>query len=410
MQSVILSCGDELTSGATLDTNSAWLSQHLADRGIEVLRHETVGDSEELIAESISRATGVAELLIITGGLGPTRDDLTRQALARAMGATLEEDPQSLQQIATWFTARDRVMTASNRMQALVPKGASAIENHCGTAPGLSAIVGRCQVYVLPGPPHEMIDMFTRSVCPHLATAGLIARRVIHTFGAGESHIGEVLGDLMARGRNPRVGTTASGGLVSVRILAHGGRTEVAQALADADEQEVRTRLGDLVFGGDDETMALVLGRQLQAARQSVAVAESCTGGMIGEMLTAIAGSSEYFLGGVVAYANQAKTELLGVSKELLAAHGAVSEPVAQAMAEGARTRFRSDWALSVTGIAGPGGGSADKPVGLVYIGLAGPDGYSMVHKSSFPGSRQQIRLRAALAAMNHLRLAMKKS
>ncbi len=406
MRAIIISIGDELTGGAVVDTNSAHLSRRLAEHGIAAIRHVTVADDAEAIAAAIAAAAGAAEIVIVTGGLGPTKDDLTRQGLATAMNAELREDPRCLERISAFFASRRRQMKPSNRTQALVPVGAEPIDNDCGTAPGLFARLGSARVFALPGPPHEMAEMFEKKVAPRLPAAGAIVRRAVHTFGAGESDVGEMIADLMDRGGSPQVGTTASAGAISVRIAAAGRTVDDAEATAERTAAEVRRRLGELVFGQDDETLAAVVGKALHAAGATLAVAESCTGGMIGETITSVPGASEYFLGGVVSYANEAKAELLGIGADVIAANGAVSEAVAAAMAEGAAGRFGADWGVGVTGIAGPTGGTAEKPVGLVYVAIAGPSG-TKVHRHVFPGDRDVIRRRAALAAINHLRLAL---
>jgi len=405
-RAVIISIGDELLSGATVDTNAAYLSARLEELGISTVRHLTVGDDAGAIADAVRAAAEEVEVVLLTGGLGPTADDLTQEGLAAAMGVPLREDPRSAERIAAFFARRGRRMKPSNRKQALLPVGAEAIDNDCGTAPGIAAQVGRAQVYVLPGPPHEMEEMFQRRIAPRLGSPGAIARRLLHTFGAGESDVGERIADLMARGRNPAVGTTVKAGVVTVRISASARTRAEADSAAEETAREVRSRLGELVFGQGDETLAAVTGAALRRGGGSLAVAESCTGGMIAAMITEVPGASEYFLGGVVAYANSAKTDLLGVDASLIADRGAVSEPVAAAMAEGVRARFGADWGIGVTGIAGPTGGSAEKPVGLVFIALAGPAG-SAVHRHVFSGSRDIVRRRAALAALNHLRLAL---
>lgn len=406
MQAVILSVGDELIGGTIVDTNSAYLSRRLAERGISVLRHVTVGDDAGAIAAAVAEAAGAAEIVLVTGGLGPTRDDLTRQGLAQAMGAELVEDPRQAERIAGFFAARGREMKPSNRRQALIPAGSEAIDNDCGTAPGLAASVGGARVFVMPGVPHEMAEMFEERIAPQLPAAGAIVRKDVHAFGAGESDVGEMIAELMARGSNPAVGTTASAGVITVRITASGQTADAAEAEAEKTAAEVRRRLGDLVFGEDGRTLAGAVAAALKAAGQTLALAESCTGGLIGQMITSVPGASEYFLGGVVCYADEAKVDLLGVAGELIEARGAVSEPVAAAMAEGARKAFGADWAIGVTGIAGPAGGSADKPVGLAFIALAGPGGTD-VRRHVFPGDRGIVRRRAAFAALNHLRLAL---
>jgi len=406
MQAVILAVGDELTGGLKVDTNSAALSARLAARGIATVRHETVGDDLASLAVALRRAAGDADVIIVTGGLGPTEDDLTRHALADALGVDLIADARSLERIAGFFAARGRPMSDNNRRQALIPAGAEAIDNDAGTAPGIAARLGAADVFVLPGPPGEMTPMFDRSIAPRLPQAGAIVRRRWHCFGAGESNIAERIADLMVRGRNPQVGTTASGGVITVHVVARSATVADACAAAEADAGEVASRLGTLIFGADGQTLPEVVGAALAAAEQTLATAESCTGGMIGELITGVPGASAWFRGGVVAYSNAAKTDLLGVEPDLIAAHGAVSEPVAAAMAEGARRALGADWSVAVTGVAGPGGGSDDKPVGLVFIAVASAGG-AAVHRYSFAGARDAVRRRAALTALNHLRLAV---
>ena len=408
MNAIVISCGNELVTGQTVDTNSAYISRRLGRYGIAAIEHLTVGDDRAAIAQAISQAAARVDLVIVTGGLGPTADDLSRHALADAMNAQLVLDPGSLARIEEFFRARDRAMSPENRVQAMIPAGGHAMENSAGTAPGIAAMIGRCRVYVLPGVPFEMRWMFERVVEPQLpAGTGVVLHRTIHTFGAGESDVGARIADLMARDANPLVGTTVAAGLVSIRITARAERQADAERLCDAAADEIRARLGTLVFGQDDQTMASAVGELLRARRQTLATAESCTGGLIGQLITAVPGSSDYYRGGVVAYADMVKSDLLGVAPELIARDGAVSESVAAAMAEGCRGRFAADWTLSITGIAGPGGGTAAKPVGLAYIGLAGPSLDVAVHRHVLAGDREIIRLRSALAALNHLRLAM---
>ena len=407
MKAVILAVGNELTSGQTVDTNSAWLARQLVLRGIETVAHHTVGDDRKAIERAFREAAAEAELVVVTGGLGPTADDLTRHGLADAMGVELVMDEAALVELEAFFRRRGRQMVPSNRVQVTFPVGARPIENQRGTAPGIAAKLGDAAVYVMPGVPHEMRWIFEQRIAPQLPAAdGAIAERVVHAFGSGESDIGARIADLMARGANPTVGTTVSAGWISVRISACGRTGEEAAALADTAVGEVRRRLGEWYIGEGEDTMASIVGRLLRDAGQTLATAESCTGGLLGEMITETSGSSDYYLGGVVSYANEVKRLLLGVPAELLAEHGAVSEPVAEAMATGVRRRLGSDWSLALTGIAGPTGGSDEKPVGLVYIALAGPAG-AAVHRHVFPGDRPIIRHRAATAALNHLRLAL---
>ena len=429
MKAIVISVGDELTSGQTIDSNSAWISSRLLRAGVQTLSHVTVRDQLTEIGDALREASGRSELIVVTGGLGPTADDLTRQSLAAAMGVELVPHPPSLEAIEAFFRARGRRMDPSNRAQAMMPAGAEAIGNPLGTAPGIRARLGQAEVFVLPGVPSEMKRMYADAIEPVLAAgAGLIVVRVVHTFGLGESDVGAALSDLMQRDANPRVGTTVAGGVVSVRIVASSAAGQTAQQLAERTLADVCRRLGNLVVGVDDQTMPSVLGDLLRARQETLATAESCTGGLVGQLITSVAGSSDYYLGGVVAYANAVKTDLLGVDESLLRRHGAVSEEVAREMAMRCRERFGATWALSITGIAGPGGGSQEKPAGLVYVGLAGPsqatrgqacppyapglgaDGSlasAQVWRMMLPGEREMVRLRAALCALDKLRLKL---
>ncbi len=407
MNAVILSIGQELITGQTVDTNSAYLAQRLSGLGISTREHWTIGDDQAAIAAALRRAAAVADVVLVSGGLGPTEDDLTRQALADVLGTELVMDAKCLAELEEWFRRRERQMVPANRVQAMVPRGARAIDNRMGTAPGLAARVGAADIYIMPGVPSEMKVMYEEQIAPHLPRlGGVIHHHILHTFGTGESDIGMQIADLMKRDANPLVGTTVAAGMVSIRIITCADTDAEARDKTLAVAAEIRRRLGELVVGEGDATMASAVGELLRTRKQTLTTAESCTGGMVGTMLTGVSGSSDYYLGGVVSYANALKQSLLGVGEDLLGAHGAVSEPVAAAMADACRKRLGSDWAISITGVAGPGGGTEHKPVGLVYIGLAGPLG-TEVHRSLFPGARDMIRLRAALSAMNYLRLRL---
>ena len=410
MNAVVIAVGDELVTGQTVDTNSAHLAMELSRLGVSAVEHRTVGDCGRDIRAAIERAAGAADVVVVSGGLGPTADDVTRQALADAMGAELVLHEPSLRRIEEFFRARGRVMQPTNRIQAMVPAGAEPLENSLGTAPGIAARVGKALVFVVPGVPSEMRRMFENQVSPRLPRGeGTTVYRVIHSFGRGESDVASLIADLMERGREPAVGTTVAAGMVSVRIVSRGADRNVAAGRAGEVAAEVRRRLGDLVVGEDGDAkdaMAAAVGDLLRRRRQTLATAESCTGGLVGELVTAIPGSSDYYVGGVVAYANRIKHRMLGVPDLAISRHGAVSEPVAAAMAEGCRKAFGADWAVSTTGIAGPAGGSEEKPVGLVYIGLAGHRGVH-VNRDVFPGTREIVRLRASLTALNLLRLAL---
>lgn len=433
LTSVILSVGDELVLGQTVDTNSAWLSRELAGVGVDVVGHVTVGDSREGIAGAIRHAVAHVDWLVISGGLGPTEDDLTREGLADAMGVELVRDEGALATIRGYFDAIKRPMPPRNETQAFVPRGAKMIPNSCGTAPGIAATIERgggavCRVVVMPGVPKEMFAMWRISVMPELArvTSGggggggggaVILSRTLHTFGMGESTVAQRLGKLMERGRNPSVGTTVSQGIVSLRINERAESAAVAKAELDEVCRQCVDAMGLLIFGQDDETMGQVVARMLRGEKRAdgrtvrVTTAESCTGGLLAKMLTDEAGSSAYFAQGFVAYANEAKTKLLGVDAGLIEKQGAVSEAVAGAMARGALEAAEADIALSITGIAGPEGGTPTKPVGTVCIGMAwrgesGGAGEAEVSTRSFlfPGDREMVRDRSAKMALTLLR------
>lgn len=411
MDAAILSIGTELALGQTVNTNSAWLSRRLAELGICAKLHVTVPDELEPIRQELERACKLAEVVLVTGGLGPTADDLTRDALAALMGVGLERREEYVEQIRAFFASRGRSMHETNIVQAMFPVGSEPIENTCGTAPGIRAKWKDTLIFIMPGVPREMHVMYDRDVLPALAPLageGVILTRTLYCYGAGESDIGERIRDLMTRGRNPSVGTTAQQTVIGVRIYAHGRSRPEAQALLDADREEVRRRLGSLVFGEEDDRLSAAVAGLLFERRKTVAVAESCTGGLLAKQLTDIPGSSNYFLQGVVTYSNAAKTDLLGVPPDLINRHGAVSREVAEVMASGCRQRAGSDYALSITGIAGPGGGSAEKPVGLVYIGLADAGGCQVwEHRMGECLTRDEVRDRTCKAALNRLRLRL---
>ncbi|MEI7766087.1 MAG: competence/damage-inducible protein A [Phycisphaerae bacterium] len=400
----ILSVGDELTSGQTVNSNASWLALRLSERGIRVLSHVTVGDALVPLVQAIRTAAQSADILLITGGLGPTEDDVTRAGLAGALGEALVEDPVALAQIEVWFASKQRQMHASNRVQALRPISAQSVENPAGTAPGLIARLGACQIYVMPGVPREMKDMFTRVFGPQLAAqVGQQQLKIvkINSFGLGESALGERIRDLMVRGANPSVGTTVHDGIVSVRLYMTGTAEEIAGHETRL-RQELDRRLGVLVYGAEEQTLHEALGALLLQHKQTIATAESCTGGLLAKFLTDVPGSSAYFQRGWITYANAAKVAL-GVPAELMAQYGAVSASVAGALAQRAQTLAGSTWGIGISGIAGPDGGTAVKPVGLMYIGIASPTG-TRVWKHIFPGDRAIVRTRAAQMALATVR------
>jgi nicotinamide-nucleotide amidase len=348
----------------------------------------------------------------MTGGLGPTQDDLTRQALAECAGVPLVEDPASLEAIAAMFARRNRVMAERNRVQALFPQGAEPLPNRVGTAPGIWMKQRRAKIACLPGVPSEMRVMYQEQVLPRLRRDGMaqkvIVHRKINMFGKGESEIEALALDLTARGRDPEVGITASDATISFRISASAGTEEQARTAIEPTAQLIYERFGNLIIGEGTTDLAEAVVLKLMERKMTLATAESCTGGLIASWLTAIEGVSACFPGGVVSYANSVKEQLLGVPHALLEAHGAVSPEVAAAMALGVRERLGADIAVSVTGIAGPAGGSAEKPVGLVYLGLATAQGVETRKLELGPEQpRAIIQKRSAKHALNWVRLKL---
>lgn len=406
----LISIGNELTGGQTVDTNSAWLAKHLSAVGVRCTRHVTIPDELEPIRDAMLSASQDADFVIVTGGLGPTPDDLTREALAAAMSAPLELHADSLAHIDTYFRMRHRTMHSANRQQAMIPRGAQAIPNPHGTAPGIRTKLHRAEIFIMPGVPYEMKAMFEAAVRPAVASsdAGIVEERVLRTFGMSESEVGERIADLMRRDRNPTVGTSAAELIISIRIVAHGQTPGDVRRMIDADAVEIRNRLGDVIFGEADDTLATAAVNTMINRNLTLSTAESCTGGLIAKRVTDVSGSSACFVQGFVTYANEAKTRLLEVPGELIAANGAVSPQVADAMATNCRRISGTDFAIGVTGIAGPTGGTSDKPVGLVHVALATPT--TTIVKELHLGDnlrRDQVRDRSAKAALNLLRLEL---
>lgn len=410
----IVAIGDELVLGQTVDTNSAFLSAQLARLGIKTRMHLTVSDDLSQVSEALGYASEAAGLVIATGGLGPTDDDLSRDALADVMGVELEEDTAQLAEIEAFFSRHGRPMSPRNRIQAMKPAGSTMISNPRGTAPGIIARVGDSTVYLLPGVPSEMRGMFHDAIVPALENTQTnrapILTATIHTFGQGESNVAQIMGDAMARNRNPQLGTTVADGVVSVRVRSE--FEDVKQGLHELDAAiaMVHERLGPVVFGRDDQSLAHAVLTELRRTRKTVATAESCTGGLLGKLFTDEAGSSECYLGGWITYANTMKASELSVDASAIEQHGAVSAETALAMAHGALERSGADLAVSVTGIAGPGGGSDERPVGTVWLALAtkeSPGNKARAVKCVFPGERADIRDRAAKTALQLLRFEL---
>ena len=418
MTAEILCIGTELLLGNITNGNARWIAEQLAALGIPHHRQTVVGDNRERLIAAVREAAGRCRLLITTGGLGPTPDDLTTEAIAAAFGAPLVEHPEVWADIQAKITARGRAVAPSNRRQAQLPLGAAVLPNPAGTAPGMvwtppagAGIQPGFTVLTFPGVPSELELMWQVTAVAWLRgstlAAGVFASRMLRCWGVAESSLAEQVADLLA-GENPTVAPYAGAGQVKLRVTARAGTAAAAAALLVPVEAELRRRTGSLCFGSDDDSLASVVLQLLRQRGQTLAVAESCTGGGLGAALAAVPGASDVFLGGVIAYANAVKQELLAVPLAALEADGAVSDSVAIAMAEGVRHRTGATWALAVTGVAGPGGGSGDKPVGLVHIALAGPAGCSSegVRFGSSRG-RSWIQLLTVGEALNRLRLAL---
>jgi nicotinamide-nucleotide amidase len=403
----ILSVGTEILLGQITDTNAAWLADALAHEGWRVGEIRAVDDDLPRIVASVHELTSAHGVLILTGGLGPTADDLTRDALAQAAGVRLVEHPAALASVEERFRRMEREMSPANRVQALIPEGTKPLSNPIGTAPGIAMRLGECRCYALPGVPPEMRSMFNEEVLPALGEgpAGAASIRELHLWGIGESDAGSVIGDLMERHRSPDVGTRAHDGSLTVRILGRRTRDdESLEAVAERvrrDEETVRERLGKYIFGAGEESPASVLLDRLREKDLTLAVAESCTGGLLGAALTGVPGASDVFIEGFVTYTNAAKTARLGVPEALFASHGAVSEPAARAMARGARDAAKADLGIGITGVAGPGGGTEEKPVGLVHVAVCGPGGLEEHVRRVFPLDREGNRRRAVIMAMH---------
>ncbi|MGD9689976.1 MAG: CinA family nicotinamide mononucleotide deamidase-related protein [Phycisphaerales bacterium] len=411
----ILSTGDELVLGQTLDTNARLIAGRLVDLGIVPSEHVTVGDDLPTLVRVLRRLVDASPLVIMTGGLGPTDGDLSRAALAELCGQPLVEDPDSVLAIRRRLESRGREATARQLRQAQRPALAMCLPNAHGTAPGLflrvPSTLGTTDVYALPGPPGELGPMLERDVLPRLQPPGgrVVLTRLLHTIGLAEAEAADRLGGLTDRTRVPLVGITASGAVLTIRVRYEGpGPRETALEQIATTERLIRDALGPHVFGADADTLAGVVIAQAIAARCTIATVESCTGGLLGAMLTETPGSSAAMVGGWVTYSNALKTSQVGVPPEDLRRHGAVSEPVARAMARGGLTASGAMLCVSITGTAGPDGGTPEKPVGTVWIGLAGSGTEIRARCFRFPGSREEVRLRAARTALGLLYFALK--
>ena len=403
----ILTIGTEILLGDLLDTNAAWISGRLAALGVSIYRHTTVGDNKKRITAALKEAASRADLVITTGGLGPTSDDLTNACLGEAAGREMVEYPEARRHVDEMFKRFGRTPTQSNYKQALFPEGSGLIPNPAGTAMGAMLELDGALVATFPGVPGEMKGMFEETLEPLIKerSEGSILSRTLWFTGIGESALAEKVQDLLDAS-DPTVAPLAGQGKVRLRITTRAATTEEAEEKIAPVADEILSRLGDYYFGEDDETLESAIGKLLTGRGETLALAESCTGGLLAKRLTDRAGSSAFFTEGLVTYSNEAKERLLGVPHELLVQHGAVSEPVAKAMAEGVRKTARTDYGLSVTGVAGPDGGTEEKPVGLVFVGISDAEGTvaERLDLSAWRRSREAIRERSANRAFDLLR------
>ncbi|HET7478359.1 MAG TPA: competence/damage-inducible protein A [Rubrobacteraceae bacterium] len=404
----IITIGTEMLLGELVDTNSAWISQRLAELGVGIYRHTTIGDNRDRIVTEMKEAASRSDLVITTGGLGPTSDDLTNECLALAAGREMVEYQEARDHVDTMFARFGRTPTPSNYKQALFPEGTTLIPNPLGTAPGALLEVDGALFATLPGVPGEMKGMFTETLAPLIRARsdGSIVSRTLWFTGIGESALAEEVQDFLDA-TDPTVAPLAGQGKVRLRITTRAATPEAAEEKIAPVEKEILSRLDEYYFGQDEETLESAVGRLLREHGATLAVAESCTGGLIAKRLTDTPGSSAYFEEGLVTYSNEAKERHLGVPREMLVQHGAVSEQVAGAMAEGVRKAAGTDYGLSVTGVAGPDGGTEEKFVGLVYVGVsdAQKTEAERLDLSAWARSRDAIRERSANRALDLLRL-----
>ena len=402
----IIAIGSELLAPDRTDTNSLWLTEQLNRLGIEVKLKTVVGDDDARLEETIKDAAKRSKVVITTGGLGPTEDDITRKVTARALGRRLLLDEDLLAEIRQRFQNFGVAMPERNSRQAMVIEDAEVLPNPNGTAPGMFIDHKGTAIALLPGPPREMKPMFENHVANRLmsrAGSQRVVRRMLRVAGMGESAVDEKIAPIYSQYENPQTTILFNQSEIEIHLTARGRTENDAEVLLDRLSEQIEERLGNSVFAFAGETMEQVVGLKLSVGGYTLAVAESCTGGLLSQRLTDVPGSSKYFIEGVVTYSNDAKMRTLGVEPVLLLEHGAVSGPVAEAMAEGIRERANTDFGLAITGIAGPGGGTEEKPVGLVYIAITSESGTEH-RKLTIPGDRHLVRWRASQAALDLLR------
>ena len=409
----IIAVGSELLGWTRLDTNSLFITEKLAGLGIDVKGKGVVGDDRDRLHAVFTEALRRSDLVILTGGLGPTDDDLTRDVVAAALGLPMAEDPEITASIARRFSRRGLQMPEVNRRQAMVPRGATPLSNPHGSAPGLFIEANAKVIVLLPGPPRELQPMLS-AICERggslAARAGTerVYKVSLFTTQRSESHVEELVQPIYSRWREarPPIETTilATPGQVELHLSLRGADADAAMRTLEAAREQLASALGDCAFAIDGRPLHRLVGDMLRERGLTLAAAESCTGGLLLERLTDVPGSSDYVAGGIVAYTNALKTSLLGVDPSLLEQHGAVSESVAAAMADGMRERSGADVSVAITGVAGPGGGSAEKPVGTVVIAVLAPGKPMSIRTHSFPGARDHVRFQATQAALDTVR------
>jgi nicotinamide-nucleotide amidase len=406
MDAEIIAVGSELLTPLYLDTNSLFLTERLNSLGIEVRFKTVVGDRTDDLAAVLKQALSRSRLIILTGGLGPTEDDLTRPVVAEVLGRELREVPEIRRQIQERLSRFGRPMAENNLRQALVPEGAAWLENKHGTAPGIWIEYERNLLLLLPGPPGELEAMFDAACVPRLAQASpeqRIKTRVYKVVGLPESEVDKRAAAVYKTYKNPTTTILAKPGAIEIHLRARAPSDQEADALLAELGDKIELALEDYIFSTQGEALEEVVGMYLVMRQKTLAVAESCSGGLLAERLTHYSGSSNFFLGGAICYSNVLKAQFAGVPTTLIEKHGAVSQPVAQAMAEGVRARTGASLGVSITGVAGPTGGSAEKPVGLVFIALADERG-TQVREFRFPGNRERVRLWATQMALEMIR------
>jgi len=406
MEAEIIAVGSELLTPHRYDSNSLYLTGKLNSLGIEVRLKTVVGDDAERLGSVFRAALERSELVILMGGLGPTEDDINRQVVADVLGRALHEVPEVIERITARYARTGRKMPPNNARQALVPEGAEWLPNKKGTAPGIWMEQEGRIIILLPGPPHELEAMFSEQCLPRLkgrVSGSQIRTRVIKVAGLPESEVDQRIAPLYKPYKNPSTTILSTGGAIEVHLTARAQTSEQADALLDELTDKIEPALGDHIFSTSGETLEEVVGMYMVMKQKTLATAESCTGGLLSERITRVPGSSEYYLGGAVCYSNELKSRFAGVSPRLLETYGAVSKPVAQALAEGIRLKTKASIGIGITGIAGPGGGAGEKPVGMVFIALADERG-TEVREFHFPGDRERVRLLSSQFALEMLR------